>query len=137
MPSTQEAALLQQARHYLNSSNNIRRVPSLALRKASRVGELVLDNNLFRTLERGAIHDVKVVNLSISSCDYLTSVEEGSVTRLPLLESLLITRNPSLVYLHPRAVQQVPSLATLQLAASAARLGLLSLPPRSAGSRWR
>ena len=41
------------------SSNNIRRVPSLALRKATRVGELVLDNNLFRTLERGAIHNVK------------------------------------------------------------------------------
>ena len=50
------------------------------------------------------------MNLSISSCEYLTAVEEGSVTRLPLLERLLITRNPSLVYLHPRAVQQVIGL---------------------------
>ena len=32
------------------------------------------------------------------------------MTRLPLLERLLITRNPSLVYLHPRAVQQVIGL---------------------------
>ena len=51
-----------------------------------------------------------VINMSISSCDYLSVVEEGSVTRLPLLQRLLITRNPGLVYLHPRAVQQVIGL---------------------------
>ena len=39
--------------------NSLRKVPSLALKKLTKVTELVLDRNLFTSLEEGDIHNVK------------------------------------------------------------------------------
>ena len=39
--------------------NSLRKVPRLALKKLTRVTELVLDRNLFTSLEEGDIHNVK------------------------------------------------------------------------------
>ena len=39
--------------------NSLMKVPSLALKKLTKVTELVLDRNLFTSLEEGDIHNVK------------------------------------------------------------------------------
>ena len=38
-----------------------------------------------------------------------------NIQRVELLETLSIKNNPNLVYIHPKAIQRVPSLTTLEL----------------------
>ena len=41
------------------SHNNLRKVPTLSLQKLTKVSKLLLDDNLYRTLESHAIHRIK------------------------------------------------------------------------------
>jgi len=93
--------------------NNLRKVPNLALRKLTLVTTLVLDGNLFRTLETGCIHNIKVKFLSISQCAHLERLDQSSIALLPLVETITLSTNPSLAYFHPGAVSSVPNLVAL------------------------
>lgn len=95
--------------------NNLRKVPNLALRKLTLVTTLVLDGNLFRTLETGCIHNIKVKFLSISHCAHLERLDQSSIALLPLVETITLSNNPSLAYFHPGAVSSVPHLVALLL----------------------
>ena len=77
------------------------------------VKKLILDANMFQTLESGCIHSINVRYLSISNSTLLDHIDKGSITNLPLLESLTINNNPSLAYIHPSAIFNVPNLVTL------------------------
>ena len=95
--------------------NSFRKIPNLALRKLKSVTTLVLDGNLFHSLENGCIHDIKVKFLSISDCKYLDRLDQSSITNLPDVESITLNNNPILAYYHPGAVANVPNLVALLL----------------------
>ena len=92
--------------------NNFRKMPNMAFRKLKMVTNLILDGNLFQTLETGCLHSIRVRFLSISHSKLLDRLDKGSLTNLPLLETLTINHNPSLTYIHPGAVSGVPQLTT-------------------------
>ena len=48
------------------SYNSLRKVPSLALSRTERIGQLVLDGNLFLSLHPGTLRDINVINISVS-----------------------------------------------------------------------
>ena len=93
--------------------NNLRKIPNLAFRKMTMVKKLILDANMFQTLESGCIHSINVRYLSISNSTLLDHIDKGSINNLPLLENLTINNNPSLAYIHPSAISNVPILVTL------------------------
>lgn len=95
--------------------NSLRKVPNLALRKLSHVTTLVLDGNLFQTLETGCIHNIKVTFLSVCHCPFLVRLAQSSIATLPLLETITLSHNQALAYFHPGAVSAVPRLVALQL----------------------
>ena len=99
---------------FLNlSHNNMRKIPTLAFRKLTMVTNLVLDANLFKTLESKSIHNIRVKFLSISHSKHLDHLDKGSITHLPLLQSITLSNNPSLAYIHPGAISDVPNLINL------------------------
>ena len=97
------------------SYNNFRKMPILALRKLTAVTTLVLDANLFQSLENGCIHDIKVKFLSISHCKFLDRLDQSSIGNLPDVETITLNNNPTLAYFHPGAVSNVPNLVALLL----------------------
>ena len=95
--------------------NSFKKIPNLALRKLKSVTTLVLDGNLFPSLENGCIHDIKVKFLSICDCKYLDRLDQSSIANLPDVESITLNNNPILTYYHPGAVANTPHLVALLL----------------------
>ena len=85
-------------------------MPNLALRKLILVTTLILDANLFHSLETGCIHDINVKFLSISHCKLLDRLDQSSIANLPNVETITLNNNPSLAYFHPGS--NVPNLVT-------------------------
>ena len=97
------------------SYNSFRKMPNLALRKLKAVTTLVLNGNLFHSLENGCIHNINVKFLSISDCKFLARLDQSSIANLPYVESITLTNNPNQAYFHPGAVSNVPNLVALLL----------------------
>ena len=58
--------------------NSLRKVPGSSLRKLTAAKTIVLDGNLFYTLEDGALNRISVEFLSISHCPHLVIKSESS-----------------------------------------------------------
>ncbi len=95
--------------------NSLRKVPGVALRKLTAAKTVVLDGNLFFTLDEGSLNRIAVEFLSISHSPHLARVEKGAVAVMPDLEALTLNDNRRLSYFHPDAVTDAPRLAALDL----------------------
>jgi hypothetical protein len=54
--------------------NSLRKVPSTSLRKLTAAKTIVLDGNVFPTLEDGSLARIPVEFLSISNCPHLVRI---------------------------------------------------------------
>ena len=109
------------------SFNNIRKMPSLPLRKLTSARTLILDGNPLQVLGKAnkllfikiipiipnsktffwtisvseALSRVRTEFLSVSKCQNLEQIETGSFIRLPDLKTLTLNQNPQLTYIAP------------------------------------
>jgi hypothetical protein len=97
------------------SFNNIRKMPSLPLRKLTSARTLILDGNPLQVLVSEALSRVRTEFLSVSKCQNLEQIETGSFSRLPDLKTLTLNQNPQLTYIAPGFLRECPKLAALDL----------------------
>ncbi|XP_066996028.1 leucine-rich repeat neuronal protein 1-like [Anabrus simplex] len=99
--------------------NALRRVPNTALKRLGHMRHLILDSNPFHVLSAGSVVGLAVTSLSISYHKSLHLVHREAFLNLLDLEQLQIRGNPSLTYLHPQSLVNVPNLRVLDLSNNA------------------
>jgi len=95
--------------------NNLRKMPSLPLRKLTAARTLILDGNPLHSLGRDDLTRVRTEFLSISKCPNLEQIGSGSLATLKDLKTLTINENPSLKYIAPGFIEDAPKLAAIDL----------------------
>jgi Leucine-rich repeat (LRR) protein len=95
--------------------NNLRKMPSLPLRKLTAARTLILDGNPLHFLGRDDLTRVRTEFLSISKCPHLEQIATGSLATLKDLKTLTINENPSLKYIAPGFIEDAPKLAAIDL----------------------
>ncbi|XP_046406311.1 leucine-rich repeat neuronal protein 3-like [Ischnura elegans] len=105
------------------SSNALRRVPNVALKRCGSIDTLLLDENLFAALAAGSVAGLRVRRLSISRQRDLRLVHRSALANLLDVEEIRVRENAQLAYVHPEAVVNAPRLAILDLSGN----GLLAL----------
>lgn len=97
------------------AENDLRSVPSTALKRLGHVQHLVLDDNTFHVLGAGSLVSVAVTSLSVSDNSHLRLIQREAFLNLTDLEELRISDNRVLTYVHPKFLVNSPKLRVLDL----------------------
>ena len=100
--------------------NALYQVPTPALQAFSSLHSLSLGQNKFTVIQAGALRGLtKLKNLEIQGCPELVEVGEDALAECLDLETVRISSNRRLVYLHPSSLGRLPSLRSLDLSNNA------------------